>query len=262
MMLEFLNDYSHAVSLDLPQYAQRFPSSRDKADFLLFGNQVVCEVKDKRGADMPRQVERVWKKGTPAREHVARDVSRSIIKDLRDAARQIRDSRQVLGLPEACGLVILENHVPETLSSAVFVAAADSEMQAGVPEIDCVLCLDFVNTFSRSEDDVMRLAQLVCRRGERSERLAKLVDRPLLEDFTESSGIPLLRGHLVSRLHQTWVTDQHGKFVRYQAEVDFAEREPTRAKVATALRIASKLSWIIGIGWAAIVLMLRGCALR
>ncbi|MBA3882807.1 MAG: hypothetical protein H0X73_08865, partial [Chthoniobacterales bacterium] len=118
MMLEFLNSYPNAVSLDQPEYARQFPRGKDKADFLLFGQEVICEVKDKFNVNMPRQVERVWATRNRAPESILRDVSRPIIKDLHDAARQIRDTREVLALPESCGLVILENHVPGTLSSA------------------------------------------------------------------------------------------------------------------------------------------------
>ena len=77
MMLEFLKSYAKAVSLDLPQYTQRFPQNKDKADFLLFGNQVICEIKDKRRADMPRQVERVWEKGNLSNMSRATSVDRS-----------------------------------------------------------------------------------------------------------------------------------------------------------------------------------------
>ena len=258
-MLEFLANYRNAVSLDELQYARQFPPKKDKADFLLFGTQIICEVKNKHDVDIPRQVERVWPKRNRPSEQVARDVARPLIKDLHDAARQIRDTREVLGLPNSCGLVVLENHVPGTLSSAAFIAAADSEMQRGLPEIDCVLCLDFVNTFSRSSTDVVRLAQLVCRPGKRSEKLAKLINRPLLDDFTKYSGAPLHRGHLIERLHQTWITDRSGKFVGYKARVDFAERDTTRTKIARVLRVASKWSWIVGIGWAGVTLAIRGC---
>lgn len=249
-MLEFLKSYTSAVSLDLPQYVHRFPQNKDKADFLLFANQVICEIKDKRCVDMPRQVERVWQKGSLAPEHAARDVSRPIIKDLHDAARQIRDTREVLGLPDACGLVILESHVPETLSSAVFIAAANSELQVGLPEIDCVLCLDLVNAFSRSETDLMRLAQLVCRPGKRSEKLSDLVEAPLLADFSKQVGIPLRPGYLVEKLHQTWVTDQTGKFLKYEARVDLVTHNPKSAILHTILYLAGKWLWAVGLAWA------------
>ena len=66
MMLEFLRTYRNAVSLDEPKYESRFPETKKRADFLLFENRVICEVKDVCAIDVPSQVERVWKKRTPA----------------------------------------------------------------------------------------------------------------------------------------------------------------------------------------------------
>src|SRR5262245_45247545 len=66
MMLEFLRTYRKAVFLDKPKYESRFPETKKRADFLLFENRVICEVKDVCVIDVPSQAERVWKERTPA----------------------------------------------------------------------------------------------------------------------------------------------------------------------------------------------------
>lgn len=237
-------------------YASRFPPKKEKADFLLFRNQVICEVKDKRSIDIPRQIERVWKKGNVASDNVARDVSRSIIADLHDAARQIRNTREVLNLPDALGLMIVENHIPEQLSSAVLISAADSEMQRALPELDAVLCLDFVNAFTRSPTDSIRLAQLVGRPGKRAERLSQYLKTYLFPDFSKHTGIPVRTGYTIEKLHQTWVTDRQGKFQRYQAQVDFIEEEkPSTSQ--QILRFVAKWAWVFGLVWAVLDWLIR-----
>jgi hypothetical protein len=249
MVLEFLRKYTDAESLDELKYASSFPREREKADFLLFRNGVICEVKDKRKIDIPRQVERVWKKRGGASDDIARDVSRPIIADLHDAARQIRDTRDVLHLPDALGLAIIENHIPKQVSSAVFIAAADSEMQRALPEVDAVLCLDFVNTFTRSPTDSIRLAQLVCRPGERSKKLSQYVRTRLMPDFAKHAGIPIRMGYPIEKLHQRWVIDEGGRFQRYEAEIDFNIQHDQLSTLQQILRFVAKWAWVFGLLW-------------
>jgi hypothetical protein len=93
-------------------------------------------------------------------------------------------------------------------------------LQRAVPEIDAVLCLDFVNAFTQSPTDSIRLAQLVCRPGKRAAKLSRYVSGKLMPAFSRTTGIPIRKGYTLERLHQNWVTDQHGKFERYEAKVD------------------------------------------
>jgi hypothetical protein len=260
MMLDFLRTYRDAVSLDDPKYASCFPQEKQKADFLLFQNLVICEVKDICTIDMPTQVERVRKKRNS--HDVGRDVSRSIIAYLHDAARQIQDTREVLDLPQAVGLMIMENHIPETLSSAVLIAAADPEMQKTIRAIDGVLCLDFVNAFTSSCGDSIRLAQLVCRPGDRSEKLCRLVGERLMVDFSKHTNIPLRAEYPIEKLEQTWVTNQKGKFQKYTAKVDLAgpDREPSTWQ--RILRLVAKWAIVFGLGWVVLVWLIRSFILR
>jgi hypothetical protein len=257
MMLEFLRTYRNAVSLDDPKYASCFPPNKQKADFLLFENLVICEVKDICTIDMPAQVERVKKKPDLSSYDVARDVSRSIIAYLHDAARQIHDTSEVLDLPDALGLAIMENHISETMSSAVLFAVADSEMRRAIPAIDGVLCLDLVNAFTRCDGDSIRLAQLVCRPGKRSEKLSRFVGDRLMVDFFKHTNIPLRSGHTVEKLEQVWVTDQYGKFQNYKAKVDLAAPVPRIGIRQSILRFVAKWAILFGLGWILLVWLIR-----
>src|SRR5436853_6882105 len=106
---EFLSLYKHAVSLDDRKYDCCFPQGKGRADFLLFGKKVVCELREFREIDIPRHVERVWARENVDAKFVGTAVARSIHDEHRNKAGQVRDTKEVLSLERALGLVILEN---------------------------------------------------------------------------------------------------------------------------------------------------------
>ena len=90
----------------------------------------------------------------------------------------------------------------------------------GLANVECVLCLDFVNTFSDSNGQIVGSAQTVARDSQRADRLINLIGH-LMQDFCRTSETPLLQDWTVERGEQDWLTDNDGKYKKYSAKVDF-----------------------------------------
>jgi hypothetical protein len=244
MMLEFLKSYKHAVSLDDQRFDRYFLKGR--ADFTLFENRVICEVKDFQEINLAKQAERIRKRGDLYEKFVGVNVASPIRDELQDKAKQITQTKECLKLPRALGLIILENHRPADLSAVVLIEAADWELQRWLDDVDGVLCLDFTNHFT-SEGEAIRLAQLVARPTRRGRKLSKIVGQ-LMGDFSRDRGVPLRTQYdLVSAQH-AWQIDTDGKFRGYRAKIDFALRQAEETKWHRFLRFVAKWSWVIGLG--------------
>lgn len=153
-------------------------------------------------------------------KNLKRDLYDSIEKTLSGANKQIKDTKKALGLPNALGLIILENAVAENLSSLSLVDAANRKMLGGLVDTDGVLCLDFVNTFSNSEGKQFRFAQLVSRDTKESKILSEFINQ-LIREFCEQSQMPLLPDWHIEKGSQEWFIDENGKYKMYTARVDF-----------------------------------------
>jgi len=219
-MREFLETYIQAINLDDKQYNFYFPDGVGRSDFLLFDKQVVCEVKEIQTIRVQSKIEKLARRKDLSEQDFKRDLYNSIEKAFSKANKQIQDTKQVLNLPNAFGLIIIENAIPEDLSFLSLMDASDRKMNGGLVNTDCVLCLDFVNTFSNSEGKQFRPAQVVSRDTEQAKKLSKFLSQ-LIVDFCNQSETPLLTDWAVERGSQDWFIDASGKYKSYSAKVDF-----------------------------------------
>lgn len=127
-----------------------------------------------------------------------------------------------LNLPEALGLIILENQIASDLSVLSLIDAANRKMMVpkGLMHTHCVLCLDLVNTFSGPDNKPVRPAQTVSRDTLSSSKLSSLLSR-LMKEFCEYSETPLFEDWVIEKGNQNWLTDVSGNYKSYGAKVDY-----------------------------------------
>jgi hypothetical protein len=220
MLREFLEAYTQAINLDTKQYDRYFPPKVKRSDFLLFDKQVICEFKEFQRIEIKNKVEKISRKSNLSERDLKDFLYKRIERCLSDANKQIDDTKNVLDLQEALGLVILENLILNDLSVLSLIDAADRKMLKGLAHIDCVFCLDFVNTFSNSKGELIRYSQTVLRESKKAEKLHDLLTQ-LMTDFCNQSGTPLLKEFEIKKGEQTWLTDEDGKYKTYEAKLDF-----------------------------------------
>jgi hypothetical protein len=219
MLLDFLNGYSKAVSLDGERFKNTFPDGSQKSDFLLFEETTVCEFKDLVNFDVQNRVENVAKKRDRSEQDLKRDLYNTIENALSKANKQIKETKEALQLPMALGLVIIENHIPNDMSVLALMDAADRKMMNGVDNVDGVLCLDFINTFRRPDGTPIQLMQIVIRDTKRSKDLSDLVGR-LMEDFSVTRNSPLRWNHSISKADQMWTLKPDGQYGKFSASLN------------------------------------------
>lgn len=246
MMREFLEHYSQAIDLDGKQYDQYFPPKVKRSDFLLFDRRVICEFKEFQSIDIKRKVEKISRKDNFSESDSKDNLYKRIERSLSDANKQISDTKNVLCFREALGLVILENLIENDISTLSLIDAANRKMLKGLVHIDCVLCLDLVNTFSNSEGELIRCVQTVSRDTEKANRLYGLLDQ-LMADFCAQSDTPLLKEFEIEKGEQVWLTDEDGNYKTYKAKLDFKSSvmkvKPNWRLITT--RFIGKWWWII-----------------
>ena len=229
MMLDFLNYYSKAISLDGERFKNTFPDGSQKSDFLLFEETTICEFKDLLNFDVQKRVERVAKKDTRSEQDLKRDLYNTIENALSKANKQIKETKEVLQLPMALGLVVIENHIPSDISVLALMDAANRKMMNGVDNVDGVLCLDFINTFVSADGEHIQLAQIVIRDTTRSKDLSNLVGK-LMEDFSASRNSPLHRNFDVSRADQMWAVKPDGQYGKFSASLSINNNDDSSQK--------------------------------
>lgn len=218
MMFDFLNQYAKAVCLDSVRFKSLFPDGVRKSDFLLFEESTVCEFKEVKNFDVVKRVEHVAKKNAGSEGNLKRDLYNTISDALSSANQQIKETREVLGMPKSLGLVIIENQIPKDLSVLALMDAADRKMINGLDCVDGVLCLDFTNTFVDGNGSHIQPAQIVVRDTDRSERLYRLVGEMLM-DFGTSSNTPMIEGFHISKAEQKWTIGTQGKYVSFGGKI-------------------------------------------
>lgn len=221
-MRQFLEEvYEQASNLEDRKYNIHFPEGVKRSDFLLFGDQVVCEFKEIENIKVRHQVEKLALKEKSSEKDFKRDFYNAINKALKKANKQIEASKKALDVPAALGLVILENLIQDDLSVLSLIDAADRKMAGGLVNVDCILCLDFVNSFSNPDgSSPVRPAQVIVRDTERSRELCELLAQ-LMKAFCEESNTELLYDFNLKKGDQTWLTDIQGKYEKYEAKIDF-----------------------------------------
>lgn len=225
MMLDFLNQYAKAVCLDSVRFKSLFPDRVGKSDFLLFEESTVCEFKEVKNFDIAKRVEHVAEKNAGSK-NLKRDLYNTISNTLSKANQQIKGTREVLGMPESLGLVIIENQIPKDLSVLALMDAADRKMISGLDCVDGVLCLDFTNTFVDGNGSHIQPAQMVVRNTDRSERLYRLVGEMLM-DFGKSNNTPIIGGFHIFEADQKWTMDTQGKYMSFGATLNPSGNEIT-----------------------------------
>jgi hypothetical protein len=216
----FLKTYGLAQDLDHSDFDRYFPPSLRRADFLLYSREVVCELKEFQDLNVPARVERLQAKRPLTQPAFKRAMYNTISIALRDAGRQIRDTKQALSLTEALGLVILDNSIPKDLSFMTLLDAAERKMLTGLSDVDAVLCIDDVNAFLDPEGKPIKATQTVCRPTIRAQRLSELVLQ-LMTDYCAHQGSPFFPDRTLVRGDQYWIVDAHGRYQRYHAKFEF-----------------------------------------
>ena len=228
-MLDFLNQYARAACLDSVRFNSLFPDGVKKSDFLLFEESTVCEFKEVKNLDVVKRVEHVAKKNAGSKGNLKRDLYNTISNALSSANQQIKETREVLGMSESLGLVIIENQIPRDLSVLALMDAANRKMMGGLDCVDGVLCLDFTNTFVDGNGSHIQPAQIVVRNTDRSERLYRLVGEMLM-DFGKSYNTPVIGGFHISKADQKWTTNPQGKYVNFDATLNTSGNEITPSR--------------------------------
>ena len=124
-MRDFLESYDRAVNLDDQFYNEYFPESVSRSDFLLFERQVICEFKEIQNIQVASQVRKLSQKFDISEQNVKRSLYNSIEKALSKANKQINATKAALYLPDALGLIILENQIASDLSVLSLIDAAN-----------------------------------------------------------------------------------------------------------------------------------------
>jgi hypothetical protein len=246
MMRLFLAQYGSASDLDDKKYDGYFPSENDRADLLMFDDQVICEIKEFRNIKVKHQAEKLYRKGEMSAQDFKRDFYNTINNALSKANKQIEESKNALGKGEALGLVILENMIQSDLSVLALIDAANRKMLTGLKSVDCVLCVDMVNTFSNSEGKMFRPVQILMRDTERSRRLSELVEG-LMNDFCNRSDMPIYSGFEIGKGDQTWHINESGEYYKYEAKFDWQTYEVKQNWRDKLTQFVGRWWWIIPI---------------
>lgn len=221
-MLNFLKQYHKAIDLDEEHFDRYFPQGQQRSDFLLFDETIICEFKNLCQFDVRKRVEHVAKQEFTTENNLKRDFYNTIEKNLSKGNKQIKDTKKALDKPNAIGLIIIENHIPNDISVLSLLDAAERKMKNGLDSTDGVLCLDFINTIVSNEGFRSHLNQLalpVEEETEKTKRLYSLVEK-LMKDFCENEGRPIYSKYHTQRIEQNWSVDADGKYKSYNGKTN------------------------------------------
>jgi hypothetical protein len=219
MIRQFLQTSSFAINLDRKEFDSFFRASMSRADFLLFDRAVVCETKEVERLDIEKQVQKLASKGKMRTDIFNRYLCNSIINALRKGNDQIADTKRALTLPNALGLIVLENCIAEKMSALTLASAANQTMP-DLTSVTGVLCLDFINYFERSDGDKIRPCQLLLRPTEQASTLSRPCEM-IIESLCKHQGIPFRRGFNLDSADQLWHSGPDGMYRKYTASIDF-----------------------------------------
>jgi hypothetical protein len=106
MMRDFLRHCDFATGIDQKEFDRFFTPGRKRSDFLLFGDEVICELKQILAINVEKQLVKLRKKGPVPTDVFNRYFCNSVINDLKRANEQVADTRIALNCSEALGLVV------------------------------------------------------------------------------------------------------------------------------------------------------------
>ena len=231
MIQDFLSQYKHASYPEDKRYDRFFPQGIQRADFVLFGGQIICEAKILEDTVVKPRVERLVSKGRTSGSSFSRDIYAPINKKLSEANKQIAATKEALSYPDALGLILIESTVKSDYSILSLMSAARRKMLGGLNNVDGVLCTDHANSFSNEKGECVRPIQLILRETERGDRLSQLVDK-IMTDYGEYPGVVLTHGFRIEEGGETWIVDREGKYKKREGgfrctySVSKEEREP------------------------------------
>jgi hypothetical protein len=128
MIRQFLQTCSFAINLDRKEFDPFFHAGMSRADFLMFDRAVVCETKEVERLAIEKQVQKLASKGKMRTDVFNRYFCNSIINALRKGNDQIADTKRALNLPNALGLIVLENCIAEKMSALTLASASNQTM--------------------------------------------------------------------------------------------------------------------------------------
>lgn len=186
---DFLRTYSEAESLDSEKYKAIFKGKGKQADFTIFDRQIVCECKCIEDVDYPKKAEQL---AFADPVNFKRDMYDRISVVLSSAGKQIRNTKRILNLPNAFGLIVLENAIKSDVSAIALHDAADRKMKNGLEGVDFVFYIDHANVFENKDGRKFHMSATLCRGGMRDGEFFELF-RPLQHEYLESNRIPEIR---------------------------------------------------------------------
>ncbi len=225
-ILNFLKSYNQAIDLDEERFNTYFPRGKRRGDFLLFNKQVVCEVKTIQDIEVKGKVEKAFKNGEQQGESNRFSLKRPSFKRvgriLNDANEQARDTKEALSLPDALGLLIIENTIPRDITILALIGEIEkkAKLTNNLAHIDCILLIDLENIFCDEDKNPHTIYQSVIKESEAEPKVIFFIDQ-LMEDMTKQAGIPLFKGYHLTGGHQEWIVSVDGKYVSHNAKAEF-----------------------------------------
>src|SRR5437667_9388409 len=219
MIRQFLQTCSFAMNLDRKEFDSFFGAGTSRADFLLFDRAVVCETKEVERLAIEKQVQKLASKGKMRTDVFNRYFCNSIINALRKGNDQIADTKRALTLPNALGLIVLENCIAEKMSALTLASAANQTMPH-LTSVAGILCLDFINYFESEDGDKIRPCQLLLRPTEEALTLSRPCEM-IVEASCKHQGIPFRRGINLDSANQLWHAGPGGTYQKYTASINF-----------------------------------------
>ena len=140
---------------------------------------------------------------------------------LSKADKQIKETKKALNRPDAIGLIIIENHIPNDISVLSLLDAASRKMESGLDSTEGILCLDFINTVINQKGHRSHLTQLVLPEEEETEQTKRLYGlvEILMTDYCKAKGSAIYSGYDTLDVEQRWSIGDGGEFKKYDGNV-------------------------------------------
>lgn len=243
MISDFLKRYTHAITLDDKKYDQYFRDGVNRSDFILFAGKIVCETKEITSLNVPHKIESLAFRTSLSEQDFKRELYNTINNALRKANKQIIDTKAAMSLPNAYGLVILENIIPSHFSILSLLDASNRKMISGLSDVDAVLCCDFVNTFIGHDNTPVQPVQAIMRLNKGVKCLSNLIEQ-VVASFCKERDIPFQKDFNICNANQRWFTTSDGTYETYKAHVTFDKHQSRFFRLVT---LHARWGWLIAL---------------